>query len=650
MAERIEEPEAGLPESPVQDSPAAVAIALGRTTRGSGAKAVDAEAVAFLRKQSRLIDLQTEHLHEQREVILARLRLGRWKDRASLALQGVTALVGLVIAGAVGVMAWQAHEDHGVAIAAFSVPPDFAQKGLNGQVVASQVLDRLSELQIQTVTDRPASTYANDWGGDIKVEIPETGVSLGELNRFLREWLGSQTRITGEVVRTAGEVAVTARAGEVPGRRFEGQEAEIGKLVDQAAEAIYADTQPYRYAVWLSAHGRRAEAYADYARLAKSGPAEERAWAYAGWATMLFQERRLGDAARMADNALRLNPRLHPPYPVLGSVLYQLGRQQTALDRGRSELALLESRRFIGLPNSEGADLASVVRGTNAFMVGDAQTATAHLEAFKFDNYAANYEGQANGFRPAFLTTLTQVLDHDASGARRTANALGEDSFSSSSTYLQAEQDWGALASLFDAARGSPAAAAFRIPVVVGVVAEAYARTGRLGEAEAMLSDTAPDCYPCLRARGLVAALTHDWPAADRWYAEAARQGPSLPFAQAEWGRALADKGDLDGAIGKFEEARRISPRFPDTYGYWGEALMRKGDYAGAVAKFAEADKYAPRWGRNHMRWGEALMLSGRYREARAQYETASGLDLSRPDRAALDVLLDRTAKGALHG
>jgi len=92
------------------------------------------------------------------------------------------------------------------------VPPDLAQRGMTGQVVASELLDGLASLQRKTVTARPASTYANDWGGDIKVEIPETGISIGELNRYLRQWLGSETRISGEVVRTPTGVAVTARA------------------------------------------------------------------------------------------------------------------------------------------------------------------------------------------------------------------------------------------------------------------------------------------------------------------------------------------------------------------------------------------------------------------------------------------------------
>ncbi len=77
---------------------------------------------------------------------------------------------------------------------------------------------------------------------------------------------------------------------------------------------------------------------------------------------------------------------------------------------------------------------------------------------------------------------------------------------------------------------------------------------------------------------------------------------------------------------------------------------MAERNYPSAIAKFVAADKEAPHWGRNHLEWGEALMLSGRYAQARTQFETAMGLDLSIPDRAALDLLLERTSKGPLHG
>ncbi len=75
-----------------------------------------------------------------------------------------------------------------------------------------------------------------------------------------------------------------------------------------------------------------------------------------------------------------------------------------------------------------------------------------------------------------------------------------------------------------------------------------------------------------------------------------------------------------------------------------------KGDVDRAIEKLEEAHRRGPRFADPLQLWGEALMLTGRYAEARRQYETANGLDLSRADRAALDVLLARSASGRLHG
>ncbi|MGH2929495.1 MAG: tetratricopeptide repeat protein, partial [Solirubrobacteraceae bacterium] len=137
---------------------------------------------------------------------------------------------------------------------------------------------------------------------------------------------------------------------------------------------------------------------------------------------------------------------------------------------------------------------------------------------------------------------------------------------------------------------------------------------------------------------------------AQDWFGRWSRLSPSLPFADTAWGKALLARGDVQGAIARLKEAHRRSPHFADPLELWGEALMRQGDPAGAIGKFTQADAQAPRWGRNHMLWGEALMLSGRYAEARAQYQAAEGMDLSKPDRAALQLLLARTASGPLHG
>ena len=132
MAEIEDTSEGAAPEAPVEASSAAVGLALGRASKTS--KPLDAKAAAFLDEQTRLVRLQTEHMHEQRELVLSRLRWGRFGDRLKALLQLMTVLVGLVIVAVIGVMAWHAHETSGLVIDAFSVPPDLARDGLTGQV------------------------------------------------------------------------------------------------------------------------------------------------------------------------------------------------------------------------------------------------------------------------------------------------------------------------------------------------------------------------------------------------------------------------------------------------------------------------------------------------------------------------------------
>jgi tetratricopeptide (TPR) repeat protein len=648
MAERVDEPEAeGASEVGVGPISPAAAMAIGARRQRAGAKP-DPKLDAFLDRQSKLTELQTEHLHEQRELMLSRLRLGRWKDRVTLALQAMTAVVGLAVAAAVGVMAWQAHEDHGLSIAPFSVPPDLAARGLTGQVVAARVLDRLAQLQADTVSARPASSYANDWGDEIKVEIPETGVSIGELNRWLREWLGSETRVTGEVVHTSAGLEVTARAGGSAGLTAQGAEADLDGLIAQAAEAVYAQTQPYRYAVYLASHSRQAEATKWFGRLAQSGPPADRPWAYAGWASILQAEGHHYDAIRMAQAAMALNPRLEPAYETFGVSSDVVGWWRTGIYMPRKELGLVRSGTALGLLRDQIAERMRFLDAVDAFYQSDYLTSARGLRAVD----AFDLEGRLAGYTPRHLRARALALMHEVTAAGPLeAGPLDTNSYQAIATGGATLGNWSDVARRLEQGRSDPGLAGdAQMTVVQPLLAEAYAHLGRLQEAKALVASTPPDCYRCLIARAEIAGIARDWATADRWWAELGRQNPDRPPAPAGWAAALLARGDLNGAIAKAEVGHKLSPDFADPLQVWGEALLRKGDYAGAAARFAEADARAPRWGRNHVLWGEALMLSGHYREARAQYQAASGMDLSQPDRAALEVLLARTASGSLRG
>src|SRR5439155_6738354 len=108
------------------------------------------------------------------------------------------------------------------------------------------------------------------------------------------------------------------------------------------------------------------------------------------------------------------------------------------------------------------------------------------------------------------------------------------------------------------------------------VLAVAEAGLGRFAAAEKRIAATPADCYDCLLARARIAEMQRQSARADRWFARAAAQGPSLPFADLAWGLALLGRGQPDRAIEKFKQANEKGPHFADPLEGWGEALMAK--------------------------------------------------------------------------
>jgi tetratricopeptide (TPR) repeat protein len=666
VAERAEEPESEAAESggAAALSPAgALAIGVRRGRRKAGA---DPKMDAFLDEQTELARLQKEHLHEQRELILSRLRWGRFSDRMKALLQVMTSLVGLAVVALVAAMAWQAHEARGLVIDAFSVPPDLARGGLTGEVVAGRFLDKLQAMQKATAqSDRPAQSFQDNWGSEIKVEIPETGLTFGEFEKLLRDKLGRVRHVSGELLKTPSGIALTARIGDEPPETFTGAEGDFDALAQKAAESVYRSSQPYRYAEYLDAHGRVDEATAAVADLAQNGPPNERGWAYAKWAMMDINDH--GDVAAAhvhAGRGLGFTPGsdLRARISLVNAAIW-LGDEETDLRVSR----MLEREVQKRLPDT-----------SSFFFMENRLLGTAWLQ-FILPDYrgaAATWLQTANEDRPFEtvadgMAATAYALSHDPGAARRivaTTPARDETSymglvadgaFTALPVYWIAAEtgDW--AAALADARRIDDWLEANRShrPIyglmqnvwIWPLEAMAEAKSGDRASAEALIGKTPLGCYLCLRVRGQIATMAGDRVSAERWFAEAVRQAPSPPFAYAEWGRARLDLGDPDGAIAELALARGKGPRFADPAETWGEALMRKGDYAGAATRFAEADKDAPNWGQNHLMWGEALMLAGRYPAARAQFGRANDLELSRPDRAALNVLLERTANGPLH-
>jgi len=625
--------------SPSAD-PAATGIAMG------AGPWVAEDARAYLREQTRLAKLQGENLLELNTFELSHLRWRRFNDQMWGLLQIMTVAVAALVVVAVGAAVWSAAHDNGLVIETFSVPSDLAARGLTGEVVATKMLDHLSYLQTQTVSIRAASSYANNWGDDIKVQIPDTGISIGELNQYLRTWLGNETHIAGAVYHTSKGIAVTARAGSSPGAVFAGSDADIDGLIGKAAEAVYRTTQPYRYAVYLDQNGRAEKAHALYMQLIASGSQTDRAYAYSALANDIPPTS--GDyalARQMVQLALATEPNQLLARENLITIESQLQHDEQALKAIRDAIAVELRGRDPTMDDTYFRVDVLNDRGKLAAALGDYHAA---MDFNRQVEARPDHDGTIENARESNIAGCGVV--HDAQCLRDALAALPPvpaKSFAALGRLGDTQVADAGLGHWRDLlAIEKPMTQALSAAGTVGRVfldraelpytALAHAALGDFAQARREIDQTPPDCGICLRNRGLIDMLQKRWNAAAFWFARATRQAPSPPLAYADWGRMLLAKGDYDAAIGKFREANSRGPHFADALEMWGEALTAKNRADLALAKFEEANGYTPNWGRLHLEWGEALVYAGRKDEAAGQFARAAGLDLSASDRASL--------------
>jgi len=197
-------------------------------------------------------------------------------------------LVATVIGLGFAMMIRDALTSRRVVVHPFHAPPPLEARGINGEVVASGLLDELSRLQDATRSDIQKLDQSSGWSSQVKLEVPDTGVSLGELSRLLKERYGHDVHIEGDLVETpTGGLALTVRGNGVPANTFEGSAIELGKLTTRAAEYVYAKSQPARWAYYLQNAGRAEEAIAFCRTAFGSASAEDRPYLLNVWANSI---------------------------------------------------------------------------------------------------------------------------------------------------------------------------------------------------------------------------------------------------------------------------------------------------------------------------------------------------------------------------
>jgi tetratricopeptide (TPR) repeat protein len=552
-------------------------------------------ATAYFRKQSHLVEIQTEHLHEQRIVNLQLLKLRRLGERLRVGLQVFVILAATVIGLGAVILVRDAATSRRVVIEPFHAPPGLAARGIDGTIIASGLLDQLSQLQDATRSSSAARDLTGAWTGTIKLDVPETGISVGELSRVLRERFGNDVHIDGDLVETpTGGLELTVRGNGVPPRTFGAPVADLAKLTVEAAEYVYSMSQPARWATFLNNSGRYAEAI-EFCRteIPRVAP-DDRSVLLTRWALANDSS---GGSTRESLELLRAAVKLQPTdwiarANIMNDLMivqdeegaWKAGEDMRAAAGGRPGKApeiYFQNWDYLAwnLPTwleAERADAeANAGMGTGQSSAGPS---LADIYARLHDPEAAELALKTTKEAPGDLTIA--AMTHFVQG--RLAAEAGD--ARAAATEMEA----------FGIAYANPAESTNN-PGYNCWIAPAEEAAGRPDKADEVLR-TGGSFVDCYRFRADILAGRGDWGGAQKAYAQAVALAPDLPAAYYSWGVALATHGDLADAEAKLAAANIRGPRWADPLKVWGDLLATQGKRKDALAKYDEALRYAPNW------------------------------------------------------
>src|SRR6202162_1593361 len=267
LGHEAEKPEAEAPEALASAEAFAAAVAAIASRQDPGVARKNEEVLS---EQTQLLKVQKEHLIDEHALRLAHLRHRshllrgqRLGQSLRIGFQVFVALAATVIGVGIAVMLRDAFTSRSVVIEAFDAPLALAARGVTGKVIAGGVLDGLNRLQAAPKSSAAKRNLSNAWAGDIKLAVPEAGVSVGEISRLLKARFGHDLHIDGDLVETpTGGLALTVRGDGVQSQTFTGAAGELNKLTTEAAEYVYAESQPALWATYLINTRRNEDAIA----------------------------------------------------------------------------------------------------------------------------------------------------------------------------------------------------------------------------------------------------------------------------------------------------------------------------------------------------------------------------------------------------
>jgi tetratricopeptide (TPR) repeat protein len=570
---------------------------------------VAAKTAAMFEKQTEVLELQKKNLAAEYEFFESEAGPRLLALRLRTGFQLFFALFATVFGLGLAIIIFSATQSRSVVIDSFDVAPNAAGLSPNGKMVAAGLLDVLTRIQAASRTKAERRSISNEWTKEISIEVPDTGISIGQLERVLKTRFGHDQHIDGDLALTEeGRFALTVRGAGILPKTFVAERRELEGLLAQAGEYVYSQSMPGLWLSYLTSVGRQDEAI-DFARnIYATVDASERPRVLNEWGGAILTKGGEGAAAEALSlwrEAVRLKPDF---WGTRGNIMVSLlglgdeegvvreGRQMIEAAGGRPgdapddayanfdevvwNLPEVERSTAADLARHEGAGTPGLFAGTQGAFAGDEELSLAETEVQMHDIDAASLHLKTAHYDER------QVVSASAAAIDRAllAEEMGN-------LQLAAEQ-WDIFVKAY---ANSSVSSLFTNSICFSAVT--YERTIQSAKADAALNAVGKLTYvDCYRFRGDVLDLRGDWAGAQEWYAKAVKLGPSIPSGYYSWGVALAKHGDLAGAAEKLKLANLKGPHWADPLKAWGDVLMKQNHPSEALAKYDEALKYAPNW------------------------------------------------------
>jgi tetratricopeptide (TPR) repeat protein len=567
------------------------------------------KTVDFLSEQTQLLKAQKECLKDEHALRLAHLRSQVRAEntrqigmRVRIGLHAVIALVAIGVAIGAAIMIHDALGSRSVVIDAFDIAPNVAAQVPSGKIVAAGLLDVLTRIQAATRSRAEHRSLASAWTNDIAIDVPETGISIGQLQRTMKARFGRDQHIDGDLAQSeSGGLALTVRGTGILPKTFIGEARHLDKLLTEAGEYAYGQSQPGLFAAYLANNDRNDEAIRFSQTAYARADSSERPYVLNYWANAIAgkgAEGAMREALPLYREALRRKPDYWTAYNNIMYALNGLGDEE-GLVRVSEQLVLAAGGRPGRAPEHEYQNYDRTVwdlPAERAEAIADVEShngiGTTGSAGGAENLQIAQYEVQMHDVEAATLRLNTTPVDAknapDVAQATFVRALIAEEK----SDPKTAAQAWDTYVEAY----ANPSVRT-NDPHTICFAAPSYERTGQSAKAEAALNAvgtlTLVDCY---RFRGDILELRGDWPRAQAWYAKAVKLAPSIPSGYYSWGVALAKHSDLNGAAVKFKDANQKGPHWADPLKAWGDVLAKQGNIKEAMAKYDEAHKFAPNW------------------------------------------------------